>query len=164
MTSSCKLNFLASNFANGNNNRHPVTSSVCWIIWSFCIGDEDPLFIFYHTLYCRLRVKDTSHDDVMKWKHFPRYLPFVRGIHRSPVNSPHKSQWRGALMFSLICVWINGWINTREADDLRRYRVHCDVAVMVLDFAYIWKFICGAGLGNMAATHLMITYGYGHEW
>ena len=49
-----------------------------------------------------------THDDVIKWKHFPRYWPFVRGIHRSPVNSPHKGQWRGALMFSLICVWING--------------------------------------------------------
>ena len=43
------------------------------------------------------------HDDVIKWKHFPSYCPFVRGIHRSPVNSPHKGQWRGALMFSLIC-------------------------------------------------------------
>ena len=32
---------------------------------------------------------DTSaHDDVIKWKHFPCYWPFVRGIHRSPVNSP----------------------------------------------------------------------------
>ena len=37
-----------------------------------------------------------GHDDVIKWKHFPRYWPFVRGIHRSPVNSPHKGQWRGA--------------------------------------------------------------------
>ena len=46
------------------------------------------------------------HDDVITWKHFPRYWPFVRGIHQSPVNSPHKGQWRGALMFSLICVWI----------------------------------------------------------
>ena len=43
------------------------------------------------------------HDDVIKWKHFPRYWSFVRGIHRSPVYSPHKGQWRGALMFSLIC-------------------------------------------------------------
>ena len=43
------------------------------------------------------------HDDVIKWKHFPRYWPCVRGIHRSPVNSPHKGQWRGALVFSLIC-------------------------------------------------------------
>ena len=39
------------------------------------------------------------HDDVIKWKHFPRYWRFVRGIHRWPVNSPHKGQWRGALMF-----------------------------------------------------------------
>ena len=45
------------------------------------------------------------HDDVIKWKHFPRYWPFVRGFHRSPVNSPLKGQWRGALVFSLICAW-----------------------------------------------------------
>ena len=73
---------------------------------------------------------EISHDDVIKWKHFPRYWPFVRGIHRSPVNSSHKGQWRGALMFSLICVWINGWVNNREAGDLRRYHVHYDVTVM----------------------------------
>ena len=30
------------------------------------------------------------HDDVMTWKLFPYYCPFVRGIHRSPVDSPHK--------------------------------------------------------------------------
>ena len=47
----------------------------------------------------------TQHDDVIKWKHFPRYWPFVRGIHQSPVNYLHKGQWRGALMFSLICFW-----------------------------------------------------------
>ena len=72
-----------------------------------------------------------SNDDVIKRKHFPRYWPFVRGIHRSPVNSPHKGQWRGALMFSLICVWINGWVKYREAGDLRLgYRAHYDVIVM----------------------------------
>ena len=68
------------------------------------------------------------HDDVMKWKHFPRNCPFVRGIHRS--HSPHKGQWRGALMFSLICVWIKDWVNNREAGDLRRCRGHYDVIVM----------------------------------
>ena len=51
-----------------------------------------------------LGLRWSNHDDVIKWKHFPRYWPFVRGIHRSPGNSPHKGQWRGALMFSLICV------------------------------------------------------------
>ena len=71
-----------------------------------------------------------THDDVIKWKHFPRYWTFVRGIPRSPVNSPHKGQWRRALMFSLICDWINGWVNTREAGDLRRHRAHYDVTVM----------------------------------
>ena len=71
-----------------------------------------------------------THDDVIKWKHIPRYWPFVRRIHRSPVNSPHKGQWRGALMFSLICVWINDWVNNGEAGNLRRYRIHYDVTVM----------------------------------
>ena len=70
------------------------------------------------------------HADVIKWKHFPRNWPFVQGIHRLPVNSPHKGQWRGALMFSLICAWISGWVNIREAGDLRRSSSlwhHCDV-------------------------------------
>ena len=47
-----------------------------------------------------------------------------------PVTSPHKGQWRVALMFSLICIWINDWVNNREAGDLRRYRTHYDVIVM----------------------------------
>ena len=72
-----------------------------------------------------------KHDDVMKWKHFPRFWLFVRGIHRSLVNSPHKGQWRGALMFSLIYAWINVWANHRDAGDLRRYPTHYDVTVMV---------------------------------
>ena len=76
------------------------------------------------------------HDDVIKWKHFPRYWPFVRGIHRSPVNSPHKGQWRGALMFTLICARINGWVNNGEAGDLRRNRAHYDVIVMSRGFSY----------------------------
>ena len=71
------------------------------------------------------------HDDVNKWKHFPRYWPFVWGTYRSPVICPHKVQWRGALMFSLICAWINSWVNNREVGDLRRYRSHYDVIVMV---------------------------------
>ena len=45
-------------------------------------------------------------------------------------NSPHKSQWRGALMIPLICVWINGWVNNRVAGDFRRYHDHYDVIVI----------------------------------
>ena len=73
------------------------------------------------------------HDDVSKRKHFPHKWPIVRGIHRSPMNSLHKGQWRGALMFSLICVWINDCVNNREAGDLRCYRAHYDVIVMSME-------------------------------
>ena len=66
------------------------------------------------------------HDDVIKWKHFPRHWPFVRGIHRWPVNSPHKGQWRGALVFSLICV------RTNARNNLRRHYAHDDVIVMYM--------------------------------
>ena len=69
------------------------------------------------------------HYDVIKWKHFPRYWPFVQGIHRSLVNSPHKGQWRGALMFSLICAWINGCVNNHDAGDLRCHRAHYDIVM-----------------------------------
>ena len=55
------------------------------------------------------------HDGVVKWKHFPRYWPVGRRIHRSPVNSPQKGQWRGALAFSMICAWTNGWVNNQGA-------------------------------------------------
>ena len=44
--------------------------------------------------------------------------------HWSPVDSPHKGQWRGVLMFSLICVWTKGWANNRDVGDLRRHRTH----------------------------------------
>ena len=70
----------------------------------------------------KIGVKCTHHkniyaqDDVIRWKHFPRYWSFVRGIHRSPVNSPHKDQWRGALMFSLICAWTNDWVNNNQGN------------------------------------------------
>ena len=50
----------------------------------------------------------------------------------SPVmNSLHKSQWGRVLVFSLICTWINCWVNNREAGDLRRHRAHYDVTVNV---------------------------------
>ena len=71
-----------------------------------------------------------SPDDIIKWKHFPCYWLLVPGIQRPPVNSPHKGQGRGALMFSLICAWINGWVNNREAGDLTRHHAHYVVSVM----------------------------------
>ena len=87
---------------------------------------------------CGLVLCKMRHDDVIKWKLFPRNWPFVRGIHRSPMNSPHKGQRRGALVFSLIWAWINIWVNNDEAGDLRRHRAHYDVIVMGRFRRLVW--------------------------
>ena len=61
---------------------------------------------------------------------FSALLALGAGNSPVPVNSPHKGQWHGALMFSLICAWINDWVNNRQAGDLRRHCCHYDVNVM----------------------------------
>ena len=76
----------------------------------------------------------TDQNATTWWRHqmetFSALLAICAGNSPVPVNSPHKGQWCGTLMFSLICVWINGWVNNREAGDLRRYRTHYDVTAM----------------------------------
>ena len=54
-------------------------------------------------------------------------------IHRSPMDSPHKGQWRGALLLSLISAWTNGRANYQRDGDLRRHRAHYDSTVMMID-------------------------------
>ena len=68
------------------------------ILWKVCLSFDSP------GSYLPLYSLNGNHDDVIKWKHFPCYWPFVPGIHRWSVNSPHKGQWHGALVFSLTCV------------------------------------------------------------
>ena len=87
----------------------------------------DFLTVDIHVLTNNIQLR---HGDVLKWTYFLHYWPFVRGIHRSPVNPAHKGQWRGALMFSLIHAWINGWVNNDEAGNLGLHRAHNDVTVM----------------------------------
>ena len=70
------------------------------------------------------------------WRHqmetFSALLAICAGNSPVPVNSLHKGQWRGALMFSLISASIKGWVNNQEAGDLRRSRPHYDVIVMLV--------------------------------
>ena len=73
-----------------------------------------------------------------RWRHQMETFSALLAI-CGPVNSPHKGQWRGALMFSLICVWINGWVNNREAGDLRCYRAHYAVIIMNTEWCFLWK-------------------------
>ena len=74
------------------------------------------------------------YDDIIKWKHFPHYWPFVWGIHQSPMNSLHKGQWPGALMLSSICTWTNGkqlWCRWFETHSRPLWR-HCNDARIFL--------------------------------
>ena len=108
--------------------------------WKYFMPLSDALDIFFkhlrmmevETCLIIFAMMTSSNGNI-----FLRNWPFVRGIHRSPVNSPHKGQWRGALMFSLICAWINGWVSNCKAGDLRRHRAHYDVIVMTL-----WSYDC----------------------
>ena len=70
----------------------------------------------------------SNQNDVIN-RNISAILALCAGI--SPVNSPNKGQWCGALMFSLICTCSNGWVNTRDASDLRRHRAHSDVTVVI---------------------------------
>ena len=104
------------------------------VIWNYSHTSQGPMRYYCIALHSVIRTVGSinwTHDDVIKWKHFPRYCPFVRGIHRSSVNSPHKGQWCGALMFSLISVWIKVSVSNREAGDLRCHHTHYDVIVML---------------------------------
>ena len=61
--------------------------------------------------------KSSINDDVIKWKHFSRYWPLVL----EPIVS---------FVFSLMCTWRNGGINTPDAGDLRHHLAHYIVTVM----------------------------------
>ena len=74
-----------------------------------------------------------QHTYISWWRHqmgtFFALLAFCE--ENSTVKSPHKGQWRGALVFSLIYAWTNGWVNNRDAGDLRRHRAHYDATVAI---------------------------------
>ena len=67
--------------------------------WSRCRNAYRDLWIM--TIERATSYEFRVHDNIIKCKHFPRYWPFVRGIHRPLVNSHQKGQWLGALMFFL---------------------------------------------------------------
>ena len=100
-------------------------------------------------------------DDVIKWKHFPAYLALCAGNSPVPVNSPRKGQWRRTSMFSLICIWINDWINNREAGDLRRHRGHYDVNVIYVN---IFNFSFGLQITYKISTTPMQQCRLSQRW
>ena len=109
------------------------------IYHSRIIDVKTPLYRVTNSKTCNnLMTHCIFYDDIIKWKYFPRHWPFVRGIHRSPVNSPHKDQWCGALTFSLVWAWTNGCVNNWDTGDLRHHRPHYDVTVMLHIYHKMW--------------------------
>ena len=101
---------------------HISTNLVNWFSLSTSI-------LFSCTFHYCCQGLHMQHDNVIKWKHFPCNWPFA--------NSPHKGQWRGALMFTLICARINGWVNNRKAGDLRRHRAYYEFIVMIIHLSMV---------------------------
>ena len=91
------------------------------------------------------RARLSEHDDVIKWKHFPRYWPFVRG---SPVNGEFPAQRTVTRNFDVFFdLRLNKrWVNNREAGDLRRHRAHYDVIVMSI---YIYIYMAASSFINI---------------
>ena len=90
-------------------------------------------YIMVHHYHIKPSAYGISYGAMTWWRHQMKHFRVTShfaGNSLFPVNSPHKGQWRGALVFSLICTWINGWVNNREAGDLRRHRGHYDVNEM----------------------------------
>ena len=123
--------------------------SCCWPIPRYCKQITGTLGTHYSVL--------TSWWRHQMEKKFPRYWPFVRGIHRWSVDFPHKGQWRGALVLSLICAWINAWVNNRGASDLRwaiapimtslvlmswQNGPHFTVITIKFDFVFLYENCC----------------------
>ena len=98
-----------------------IIKSEVWTI-THCLG------LGHETMVCAVCL------SIFLWHHqmetFSVLLATCAGIHRWPVNSPHKGQWRGALVLFLICAGIKGWVNSRGAGDLRCRRAHYNVTVM----------------------------------
>ena len=114
--------------------RSELNGMVYWCIsYSVVSSKTAPNSQRDHTRHAEIQLRPRY--NTAWWLHqiktFSVLLPICVGIHRWPVISPHKGQRHGALMFSLICAWINVWVDNREVGDMRRHRAHYDVTVMV---------------------------------
>ena len=105
------------------------------------------------TLVANLVIGKASHTLLISWYPHQTFLTVEPGV-PSWVETT-EGQWRGALMFLLIFAWINGCANNREAGDLRRHRVHYDVAVMWQAIEYLSRLWLCYDL-HIRVTHFLI--------
>ena len=97
-------------------------------------------------IWCKLKIPFNMHDAFSRettnpsktskptawWRYQMKKISALLALcaGNSPVTGEFLEQWRGDLMFPLICAWINVWVNNRDAVNLRRHRAHYDVIVM----------------------------------
>ena len=122
-------------FSQNTHNRLPIAH-----LWEWGMG----CLLWDHSMIrCFVFVAATL-SALQWWLHqmetFSVLLAICAG--NSPVNSSHKGQWCGSLMVSLIRTWINHSINNGEAGDLRRYRTHYDVIVMIMLDNVVMRHCC----------------------
>ena len=134
----------------GSNKNHSPAYNFAPTVTKFCVMWEG-LSLLHDTKFsnCRCKIVDSSVFPIWSLIHGSSWSGLIKAepdvimtssngnifrltgpLCQSPVNSPHKGQRRGDLMFSLICAWITCWVNNREAGDLRRHCAHYDITVM----------------------------------
>ena len=105
--------------------------------WHVIIFRQNLLTVGSSSFRCIVWKRPGSDFTFTRWRHqmetFSALLAVCAG--NSPVSGefPHKGQWRGALVFSRICAWINDWVKNGGAGDLRHYRTHYAVSVMQIE-------------------------------
>ena len=158
----CRLKLISKNWANIPKASGSSTADVIWsrhkikfikfmnslglesgTNWNITWNDRYMVFAkgcHQHVKMCSEICHFTPVVDLMptlSWrrhqmKTFPVLLALCDGNPPPQVDSPHKGQWRGALMLSSICAWTNGWANNRAAGDLRCHRAHYNITVMIV--------------------------------
>ena len=106
---------------------------------NLCLSSAVCNIILYQTVLWWLLILPTQRASISWWRHqmetFSALLAICAGNSPATGEVPTQRPVTRSLMFSLIGVWINGWVNDGEAGDLRRHRTHYDVIAM-------WAGVC----------------------
>ena len=124
----CVLQMIENIHCNLSCCNNPTGLALCRPIFHGCVSE---VVVLSCSIGCFSYITGKLfHDDVIKWKHFPRYWPFVlefTGPRWIPLTKASDAElW----CFLWSAPWINSWVNNREVGDLRRHRAHYDVIVM----------------------------------
>ena len=117
-----------------NRKEWPIVHRIGNIVWITELGQQ--WFLIINAKGVHVFIYN------IRWKHWQHMMTSSNGnivrVIGSMCGEFTGRRWRGALVFSLICSWRNGWVNNREAGDLRRHRAYYGVIVMMVLHLLIW--------------------------